>query len=414
VVEELVAAAEPGLVGTQSPRYFGFVIGGGLDAAIAADWLTAVWDQNGGGYPAGPAAAVVEEVACEWILEILGLPGDAGVGLTTGCQMAHFTCLAAARHRALADAGWDVEADGLFGAPPIRVFVGAKAHATVFAALRMLGLGGRRLELVPVDDHGRMRASELARLLSRGEGPAIVVAQVGEINTGAIDAMPAIVRLAREHGAWCHVDGAFGLWAAASPTLRPLLDGVAEADSWATDAHKWLNVPYDSGIAIVRDRTAHAAAMNSFAEADYIPRPQHDERYPADWVPEFSRRARGFSVYAALRELGRVGISELIERCCDCARVMAEELARDRRVTVLNDVILNQVLVRFAHGRENITHQVIDAAQREGTCWMSGTEWDGEPAMRISVCNWRTTEDDIRRSARAILAQLDVAQPASA
>jgi aromatic-L-amino-acid decarboxylase len=414
VVEELVAAAEPGLVGTQSPRYFGFVIGGGLDAAIAADWLTAVWDQNGGGYPAGPAAAVVEEVACEWILEILGLPGDAGVGLTTGCQMAHFTCLAAARHRALADAGWDVEADGLFGAPPIRVFVGAKAHATVFAALRMLGLGGRRLELVPVDDHGRMRASELARLLSRGEGPAIVVAQVGEINTGAIDAMPAIVRLAREHGAWCHVDGAFGLWAAASPTLRPVLDGVAEADSWATDAHKWLNVPYDSGIAIVRDRTAHAAAMNSFAEADYIPRPQHDERYPADWVPEFSRRARGFSVYAALRELGRVGISELIERCCDCARVMAEELARDRRVTVLNDVILNQVLVRFAHGRENITHQVIDAAQREGTCWMSGTEWDGEPAMRISVCNWRTTEDDIRRSARAILAQLDVAQPASA
>ena len=217
VIEELVTAADPGLVGTQSPRYFGFVIGGGLDAAIAADWLTSVWDQNGGGYPVGPSAAVAEEVACDWLLDVLGLPGDAGVGLTTGCQMAHFTCLAAARHRVLADAGWDVEADGLFGAPPIRVVVGAKAHATVFAALRMLGLGSRRVDLVAADDQGRMSAIELARRLASGEGPTIVVAQVGEVNTGAIDAMPAIARLAREHGAWCHVDGAFGLWAAAKP-----------------------------------------------------------------------------------------------------------------------------------------------------------------------------------------------------
>src|SRR6516165_5899021 len=232
VIEELAAAADPGLVGTQSPRYFGFVIGGALDAAMAADWLTSVWDQNGGGYPVGPSAAVAEEVACEWLLHILGLPDDAGVGLTTGCQMAHFTCLAAARHRALADAGWDVEADGLFGAPPIRVLVGAKAHTTVFAALRMLGLGSRRVELVAADDQGRMRASELERLLSSGSGPAIVVAQVGEVNTGAIDDMPAIARLAREHNAWCHVDGAFGLWAAATPTLRALVAGVSEADSW--------------------------------------------------------------------------------------------------------------------------------------------------------------------------------------
>jgi aromatic-L-amino-acid decarboxylase len=409
VIEELVAAADPGLVGTQSPRYFGFVIGGALDAAIAADWLTAVWDQNGGGYPAGPSAAVAEEVACEWLLDLLGLPDDAGVGLTTGCQMAHFTCLAAARHRALADAGWDVEADGLFGAPPIRVLVGAKAHTTVFAALRMLGLGSRRVELVAADDRGRMRPSELARMLPSGEGPAIVVAQVGEVNTGAIDAMPAIAQLAREHGAWCHVDGAFGLWAAASPTLRALVDGVGQADSWATDAHKWLNVPYDCGVAIVRDRTAHAAAMNSFAGAEYIPPPQHDERYQAEWVPEFSRRARGFAVYAALRELGRRGVAELVERCCGCARLMAAELARDPRVTVLNDVILNQVLVRFACDGANITDEVIDAIQREGTCWMSATEWNGEPAMRISVCNWRTTEDDIRRSARAILTQGSVA-----
>ena len=414
VIEELVAAVDPGLVGTQSPRYFGFVIGGALEAAIAADWLTSVWDQNAAGYPGGPSAAVAEEVACEWLLDILGLPDNAGVGLTTGCQMAHFTCLAAARHRALADAGWDVEADGLFGAPPIRVLVSARAHTTVFAALRMLGLGSRRVELVAADDQGRMRASVLARMLSCGEGRAIVVAQVGEVNTGAIDAMPVIVRLAREHNAWCHVDGAFGLWAAASPRLRGLVEGVALADSWATDAHKWLNVPYDCGVAIVRDRTAHAAAMNSFAGAEYIPQPQHDERYEAEWVPEFSRRARGFAVYAGLRELGRGGVGALIERCCGCARLMAEELARDPRVTVLNDVVLNQVLVRFACDGANVTDEVIDAVQREGTCWMSGTVWDGEPAMRISVCNWRTTETDIRRSAKAILAQVGSAARASA
>ena len=406
VIEELVAAADPGLVATQSPRYFGFVIGGGLDAAIAADWLASVWDQNAAGYPVGPSAAVAEEVACEWLLDILGLPGDAGVGLTTGCQMSHFTCLAAARNRVLADAGWDVEADGLFGAPPIRVLVGAKAHTTVFAALRMLGLGSRRVELVAADDQGRMRVSELARLLAGGQGPTIVIAQVGEVNTGAVDAMPGITRLAHEHNAWCHVDGAFGLWAAASPALRGLVAGVGDADSWATDGHKWLNVPYDCGLAIVRDRTAHAAAMNSFAGAEYIPPPQSDERQPAEWVPEFSRRARGFAVYAALRQLGRGGVAALVERCCACARVMAEELALDSRVTLLNDVVLNQVLVRFTCDGANVTDEVIDAVQREGTCWMSGTSWEAERAMRISVCNWRTTEDDIRRSAQAILGQL--------
>jgi glutamate/tyrosine decarboxylase-like PLP-dependent enzyme len=414
VIEELAAAADPGLVGTQSPRYFGFVIGGGLDAAIAADWLTSVWDQNAAGYPGGPSAAVVEEIACAWLLDILGLPADSGVGLTTGCQMAHFTCLAAARHRALAQAGWDVESDGLFGAPPVRVVVGAKAHTTVFAALRMLGLGSRRVELVAADDQGRMRVSELERVLSAGDGPAIVVAQVGEVNTGAIDDVPAIARLAHEHDAWCHVDGAFGLWAATSPRLRLLVQGVADADSWATDAHKWLNVPYDSGVAIVRDRTAHAAAMNSFAGAVYIPQPQHDERYESEWVPEFSRRARGFPIYAALRELGRRGVAELVERCCDCARLMGEELARDPRAVVLNDVVLNQVLVRFESEGANVTDDVIAGAQLEGTCWMSGTVWDGEPAMRISVCNWRTTEDDIRRSAQAILAQVGSAAKSSA
>jgi glutamate/tyrosine decarboxylase-like PLP-dependent enzyme len=411
VIEELVAAADPGVVGTQSPRYFGFVIGGGVEAAIAADWLTAVWDQNGAGYPAGASASVAEEVACGWLLDLLGLPAGAGVGLTTGCQMAHFTCLAAARHRVLADVGWDVEADGLFGAPPVRVLAGAKAHTTVFAALRMLGMGTRRVELVPADDQGRMRVPELEHALASGLGPAIVVGQVGEVNTGAIDDMPEVGRLAREHGAWCHVDGAFGLWAATSPRLHGLVEGVAEADSWATDAHKWLNVPYDCGIAVVRDRAAHAVALSSYAGAEYIPLPQHDERYQCDWVPEFSRRARGFAVYAALRQLGRRGVAELVERCCGCARLMAGELSRDPRVTVLNEVVLNQVLVRFADDGANVTDQVIDAAQRDGTCWMSGTEWHGEPAMRISVCNWRTTEDDIRRSADAILAQVGAAPP---
>ncbi|MEA2287649.1 MAG: hypothetical protein QOJ21_3692 [Solirubrobacteraceae bacterium] len=409
VVEDLVAAVEPGLVASQGPRYFGFVVGGGLDSAIAADWLTSAWDQNSGGYPVAPSASVAEEVACAWLLDVLGLPATAGVGLTTGCQMAHVTCLAAARNRVLADAGWDVERDGMFGAPEIRVLAGAKAHATVFAALRLLGFGGARVELVPVDGQGRMRIAGLEAALRAGDGPAIVIAQAGEVNTGAIDAMPEVTRLAREHGAWCHVDGAFGLWAAASPALRGLVAGVEDADSWATDGHKWLNVPYDCGVAIVRDRAAHHAAMNAFEGAAYIPRPLQDERSQSAWVPEFSRRARGFTVYAAIRELGRTGVADLVERCCAHARLMAELLGAEDGVEVLNDVVLNQVLVRFGRNGQNATDDVMGAVQLEGTCWMSGTTWDGERAMRISVCNWRTTEDDIRRSAAAILAQARVA-----
>jgi glutamate/tyrosine decarboxylase-like PLP-dependent enzyme len=392
VIEDLARAAEPGLIASQSPRYFGFVIGGALDAAVAADWLTSAWDQNGGGYPIGPSHAIAEETACGWLLDLLRLPTHSGVGLTTGCQMAHLTCLAAARHRVLADAGWDVEQYGLFGAPPVRVVLGENAHTTVFAALRMLGFGSRRVTLVPTDDQGRMRAAELHLT----DEPTIVIAQVGEVNTGAIDPMPEITARAREHGAWCHVDGAFGLWAAASPKLRDRIEGTAGADSWATDAHKLLNVPYDCGIAIVKDAEAHRLAMDSLTGAAYIPPPEHDARQPAAWVPEFSRRARGFTVYAALRQLGRTGVAELVERCCENARLMAELLSA--KGTILNDVALNQVLVRF-----DDTDAVIAAAQHDGTCWMSGTTWDGEPAMRISVCNWRTTADDIRRSADAIL-----------
>jgi glutamate/tyrosine decarboxylase-like PLP-dependent enzyme len=407
VVEDLAAAVEPGLMTSQSPRYFGFVIGGALDSAIAADWLTSAWDQNSGGYPVTPSGSVVEEVACEWLLELLGLPREAGVGLTTGCQMAHVTGLAAARLRVLADAGWDVERDGLFGAPPVRVLVGASAHTTVLAALRMLGFGTARSEVVAADEQGRMRVDELERMLAAGSGPAIVIAQVGDVNSGAIDAMADVTRLAREHGAWCHVDGAFGLWAAASPALRGIVAGVEDADSWATDAHKLLNVPYDSGIAVVRDPVAPAAAMSSFAGAVYIPTRTSDERNQSEWVPEFSRRARGFAVYAAIRELGRDGVADLVERSCRHARLMAELLGADERATVLNEVVLNQVLVRFARDGRNTTDEVLRGVQREGTCWMSGTQWDGGSAMRISVCNWRTTEEDVRRSAAAILAQVD-------
>ena len=405
VVDELAAAVEPGLMTSQSPRYFGFVIGGGLDSAIAADWLTSAWDQNSGGYPVSPSGSVAEEVACEWLLELLGLPAGAGVGLTTGCQMAHVTGLAAARLRVLGDAGWDVERDGLFGAPAVRVLVGASAHTTVIAALRMLGFGSGRAGVVPADREGRMRVDELERMLAAGEGPAIVVAQAGDVNSGAIDAMSDVTRLAHEHGAWCHVDGAFGLWAAASPALRERVRGVEDADSWATDAHKWLNVPYDCGIAVVRDPVVHVAAMSSFEGAVYIPTRAHDERNQSEWVPEFSRRARGFALYAAIRELGREGVADLVERSCRHARLMAELLGAHEGVTVLNEVVLNQVLARFERGGRNTTDEVLRAVQREGTCWMSGTQWDGGSAMRISVCNWRTTEEDIRRSAAAILAQ---------
>jgi glutamate/tyrosine decarboxylase-like PLP-dependent enzyme len=402
VVEELVRVAEPGIVNEQSPRYFGFVIGGSLDAAIAADWLTSAWDQNAGGYPVGPSAAIVEEAIGEWLLDLLGLPAESSVGLTTGCQMAHFTCLAAARNRKLAETGWDVESDGLFGAPPLRVIAGAHAHTTVFAALRMLGLGSNRTEIVPTDDQGGMLHGLLARILREGDGPAIVIAQAGEVNTGAVDPLPQIADAAHEYGAWLHVDGAFGLWAAASERLRAQVEGIERADSWATDGHKWLNVPYDCGFAIVRDRQAQRAAMSSLAGAEYIPPIEHGERYNAEWVPEFSRRARGFPVYAAIRTLGRRGIAELVERCCGCAHLMASALAETEGAELLNEIVLNQVLVRFTRDGANVSEEVLRAIQQEGTCWMSGTTWEDEPAVRISVSNWRTTEDDIRRSAQAI------------
>src|SRR4051812_6183169 len=369
VIDELARAAEPGLVQIQSPRYFGFVIGGGLDAAIGADWLASAWDQNAGGYPCGPSAAVAEEAVGEWVVDLLGLPHGAGVGLTTGCQMAHVSCLAAARGRKLAETGWNVEADGLFGAPPLRVIAGAHAHTTVFAALRMLGLGSNRTEIVEADDEGRMLPGSLAKTLRSGEGPAIVIGQAGEVNTGAIDPFSQIADIVHDYGAWLHVDGAFGLWAAASPRLRPLIEGVEGAHSWATDGHKWLNVPYDCGFAIVRDPDSQRAALSSLAGAEYIPPAELGERYNAEWVPEFSRRARGFPVYAAIRSLGRSGIADLVDRCCRCAHLMASALAEMDGAEVLNEVTLNQVLVRFTRDGVNVSDEVLKAVQDEGTCW---------------------------------------------
>ena len=383
------------------PRYFGFVIGGALPVAMAADWLTSAWDQNGGGYVASPALSVAEEVAAGWVLDLLGLPADCGVGFVTGCQMAHFTCLAAARHAVLRDVGWDVEAHGLQGGPPLRVIASEHAHVTVTVACRMLGLGAEPLRLVPTDDQGRMVTAELETALAEQEGPTIVCAQLGEINTGAFDPIADIVELCRARDAWCHIDGAFGLWAAVSPTRRGLLQGFERADSWATDGHKWLNVPYDCGIAAVADRSAHRSAMTSTSA--YIP--AHDEDIPwgFDWTPEFSRRARGVPLYAALRSLGRAGLARMIDGSCDRAEQMANRLAEADGVEVLNDVVLNQVLVRFDDD-DQATNAVIERTQQDGTCWLSGSTFRGQAVMRVSVVGWQTTADDVNRSAEAILA----------
>jgi glutamate/tyrosine decarboxylase-like PLP-dependent enzyme len=396
VLAKLVDDATPGIVGIPSGRYFGFVIGGAVPAALAADWLTSVWDQNAGLYAGGPAAAVVEEVCRSWLAELLGLPPHVSVAYVTGCQMAHVTALAAARHHVLAREGWDVAQDGLAGAPPIRVVVGAKRHVTLDRALRLLGIGSSSLEVVPADDQGRMRVDEL----KLGDGPTIVCGQAGEVNTGAFDDLDAIADAAAETGAWFHVDGAFGLWAAASPGLRSLTKGAERADSWATDAHKWLNVPYDSGLAFCAHPDAHRAAM-SVTASYLIHAGDRRERDEVDWTPEFSRRARGFAIYAAIRSLGRAGIAELVERCCANAQRFAAALEAGG-ATILNEVVLNQVLVRLADGET--TRAAIERVQRDGTCWLSGTDWGGEHAMRISVSNFRTTLDDVDRSAAAILA----------
>ena len=398
VVSELAAAVEPGLVGSQTGRYFGFVFGSALPAAVAADWLASAWDQNAFSVVSSPAAAAAEQVAAEWVAELLGLPDGVSSGFVTGAQGANTTGLAAARHHVLANAGWDVSRDGLNGAPRIRVLAGAERHVTIDRSLRLLGLGTAALELVPADEQGRMRADELRAALADAAGPVIVCAQAGNVNTGAVDPVGEIAEACAAAGAWLHVDGAFGLWAAASPRLRRLTEGCERADSWATDAHKWLNVPYDCGLVFCRHPNAHGEAMA--VAASYLQRA--DGRSPSDWVPESSRRARGFSVWAAVRSLGRSGVADLVERCCDHARSFAELLGAQPDVEILNDVVLNQVLVRFGDDDER-TREVVRQVQADGTCWLGGTDWHGRAAMRISVSSFRTTRDDVERSAAAIL-----------
>lgn len=403
VVARLAAAAGPGVIASGSGRFFGFVVGGATPAALAADWLASAWDQNAGLYVLGPAAAVVEEVAGAWAADLLGLPRQVSVGFVTGAQMANFTGLAAALHAVLARSGWDLGSAGLWGAPRVRVLAGESRHGTIDRALRFLGAGTGLIEPVAVDDQGRMRVAALAAALD--DRPAIVCAQVGNVNTGAVDPVGKISDVAHRHGAWVHVDGAFGLWAAASPRLRPLVIGVERADSWATDAHKWLNVPYDCGLVFCADPQAHRAAMGT--KAGYLVHGSAGERDALDHNPEHSRRARGFAVYAALRALGRRGVADLVERTCTLARRFATQLGASPDVEVLNDVVLNQVLVRFPAGSDRasdeLTRTVVDRVQRDGTCWCSGTVWQGRAAMRISVSNWSTDEADVDRSVATVL-----------
>jgi len=393
VLRRLDEFGSPATMASAGGRFFGFVVGGALPVTVAANWLATAWDQNSANSTGAPATAAFELVALRWLRELLGLPGDAAGAFVSGTTMGNLCALAAARHAVLERAGWDVEANGLFGAPPITVAVGAEAHPTLFKALGVLGLGRSRVVTVPVDGQGRMRADRLPRLA----GPSIVCVQAGNVNTGAFDPFAELCEQAHRDGAWVHVDGAFGLWAQAAPALRQLSAGVDQADSWATDAHKWLNVPYDSGLVFVRDANALRAAMS--VTAAYLPTTD-DAWTPSDFTPELSRRARGVDVWAALSALGRSGVAALVERCCAHARAFAQGL-RGAGFAVLNEVVLNQVLVSF--GDAQVTRGVIEALQADGTCWCGLTQWQGHAAMRISVCSWATTDSDVQRSLAAIV-----------
>jgi glutamate/tyrosine decarboxylase-like PLP-dependent enzyme len=388
-LDDLVSPATMAMAG---PRFFGFVIGGALPVTVAANWLATAWDQNTGLYPSTPGTSHLEVAALSRLLDVLQLPRDTAGAFVTGGTLANLTALAAARHRVLANAGWPVEAEGLFGAPPVTVIVGEEVHPTLLKSLGVLGLGRKRVVRVPVDGQGRMRADALPSI----SGPTIVCLQAGNVNTGAFDPIAQITRQARAAGAWVHIDGAFGLWARATPALAHLAAGAELADSWATDAHKWLNVPYDSGLAFVRDAEALRSAMAITAE--YLP--TTGLRHPSDFTPELSRRARGVDVWVALETLGRSGVAAMIERCCAHATRFAAGLSA-AGFEVLNEVVLNQVLVSF--GTPERTLVVIAALQQEGTCWAGNTVWQGRTAMRISVCSWATTTEDVERSLAAMI-----------
>jgi glutamate/tyrosine decarboxylase-like PLP-dependent enzyme len=396
VLAKLDALVSPATMAMAGPRFFGFVIGGALPVTVASNWLTTAWDQNAALQVATPGVSAVEQVALRWLLEVLGLPSQCAGAFVTGATVANFTALAAARHRVLANAGWDVEEQGLTGAPAVTVLAGEEAHPTLLKSLSLLGFGRGTVVRVPVDGQGRMRADQLPRI----HGPTILCTQAGNLNTGAFDPVGEICDRVKGSGAWVHVDGAFGLWARATPRLAPMVNGVEKADSWATDAHKWLNVPYDSGLAFVRDAAALRAAMS--ITAAYLP--DSGQRSPSDYTPELSRRARGVDVWAALRSLGRDGVAEMIDRDCRHARRFADGLSA-AGFAVLNDVQLNQVLVSF--GAPEVTRRVIAQVQQDGSCWCGVTVWQGQTAMRISVCSWATTEEDVEMSLIAILRAAD-------
>ncbi|MBB3456513.1 glutamate/tyrosine decarboxylase-like PLP-dependent enzyme [Rhizobium sp. BK313] len=393
VLEHLVETAEPGLHLMTGPRFMGWVIGGSHPVGVAADFLTSAWGQNAGNHIATPSAAAAEKVSAGWLLELLHLPSECSVGFVTGATVANFTCLAAARGQVLRAAGWDADADGLFGAPPITVLIGDDAHTTVFSVLQFLGLGHDRVVRMRTDDQGSVTKSAFSEAIAAVAGPCIVILQAGQINTGAFDDFAGIIPMAKSRKAWVHVDGAFGLWAQASSRRRHLSFGVEQADSWATDGHKWLQTPYDSGYAIVRNEIAHRQAMT--IAASYLPLAVEGERDPSHYVPELSRRARGFATWAMIKHLGREGIQALVDGACDAAVAIAAPLAVEPGIAVINDMVLNQAIVRFgddlaAERGDILTSQIIAALQRDGTIFVGGATWRGRQVMRISVCNYQT------------------------
>ncbi len=405
MIDELAGIAEPGLMAMPGPRFFGWVLGGSHPAGVAADWLTSAWGQNTGYHTPTPATAALEEVAARWLLDILNLPKESSVGFATGATVANAIGLCAARGSVLRATDWDVDAHGLFGAPPIHVFVGSDAHTSVFSALQFIGLGHDRVIQIPTDDQGRMDATALAREVSTRTGPMVVVAQAGQINTGAFDPFCEIVEIAKAAQAWVHVDGAFGLWARSCPDRANLTEGIDGADSWAIDGHKWLQTPFDCGYAIVRDAEAHQRAMTIWDS--YLPTITEGDRIPSALVPELSRRGRGVATWAMLKTLGRQGVAEMVGKHCSIARRMADRLAAEPGVSVLNEVVLNQVIVQFGFGsddaRKDMTQAVIDHVQAENVCYVGGGRWRDQWVMRISVISYATNVDDADRSTESIL-----------
>ncbi|MEM9588820.1 MAG: pyridoxal-dependent decarboxylase [Planctomycetota bacterium] len=417
VVDELVAATSDARHGSAGGRFFAWVIGGGFPSAVAADWLASVWDENAAHFAGAPAASVIEEVVGEWLKDLFRLPAEASFALTSGCQMAHFTCLASAREALMRRCGWDVNRQGLAGAPVIRILSGVDRHASVDRALRFLGLGSDSIVTVEADDQGRIHVDALANDFERTKLPTIVVLSAGELNTGSFDRFDQLIPLAKTHRAWVHIDGAFGIVSRSSEQFLPLSDGLELADSWATDGHKWLNVPLDSGLAFVRDRDAHRRAMS--VETDYL-EPCHSARDAIDWTPEWSRRARGYALYAAIREQGRGGIEKLVDRCCQHAANLVDHVGRLPGVDVAVRPTLNQGLLRFLDPRvddqgahDEFTDQVIHRVNQTGEAFFGGTTWRGKRVMRVSVVNWRTSEQDVRRAVGAIERVLHSAAEAS-